>query len=84
MERLDSVSLPTDGSFGPLLVACRHLAHLSQAELAARSGLSERTVRYLEAGRVRAPRGDTVRLLADALGLAGGARDVFVTVACVR
>ena len=57
------------GSFGVILRAYRHGAHLSQEELATRAELSERTVRSLEAGRVQSPRTDTVRLLADALEL---------------
>src|SRR5262249_60077979 len=43
---------------------------LWQEQLAARAELSERAVRNLEAGRVRSPRNNTVRLLADALALA--------------
>jgi transcriptional regulator with XRE-family HTH domain len=43
--------------------------------LAERAKLSERTVRNLEAGRVRSPRNDTVRLLADALRLTGPERE---------
>jgi len=60
---------PRPGSFGALLRAHRHRAYLSQEQLAARAELSERTVRNLEADRVRSPRADTVRLLADALQL---------------
>ena len=60
---------PPDGSFGALLRAFRHRACLSQEQLAARAELSERTLRNLEAGRVRSPRNETVRLLADALAL---------------
>jgi transposase len=68
MEQL--VSAPSrPGSFGTLLRARRHRAYLSQEQLAARAELSERTVRNLEADRVRSPRTDTVRLLADALQL---------------
>jgi transcriptional regulator with XRE-family HTH domain len=59
----------TADSFAALLRGCRHRARLSQEQLAARAELSERTVRNLEAGRVRSPRNDTVRLLADALEL---------------
>jgi transcriptional regulator with XRE-family HTH domain len=68
VEQVVGASLP-NGSFGALLRACRRRAHLSQEQLAERAKLSERTVRNLEAGRVRSPRNDTVRLLADALKL---------------
>jgi transposase len=68
MEELVIVSEP-HGSFGALLRARRHRASLSQEQLAARAEVSERTVRNLEAGRVRSPRMATVRLLADALQL---------------
>jgi len=54
---------------------------LSQEQLAARAGLSERTVRDLEADRVRSPRTDTVRLLADALQLTGPQRESWFTAA---
>jgi transcriptional regulator with XRE-family HTH domain len=70
MEQLVNVS-PPPGSFGALLRTRRRRACLSQEQLAARSELSERTVRNLEAGRVRSPRPDTVRLLAGALRLSG-------------
>jgi DNA-binding XRE family transcriptional regulator len=66
MKQLVSPPVPND-TFGALLRAGRNRAWLSQEQLAARAGLSERTVRDLEAGRVRSPRTDTVRLLADAL-----------------
>ena len=68
LGQLVSDSLPS-GLFGALLRACRHRACLSQEQLAALADLSERTVRNLEAGQVRSPRFDTVRLLADALQL---------------
>jgi len=42
---------------------------LTQEELAERAGLSERTIRRLEAGASANPQLETVRLLADALGL---------------
>jgi tetratricopeptide (TPR) repeat protein len=50
---------------------------LSQAELAARSGLSTRAIRYLERGRVGRPRAASVRLLARALRLSGPALEEF-------
>src|SRR5262245_45254142 len=78
MEQLAGAS-PPDGSFGALLRAFRHRACLSQEQLAARAELSERTVRNLEADRVRSPRNDTVRLLADALELTGSDRQSWFT-----
>jgi len=73
MEQLE-ISPPPRGWFGALLRACRHRALLSQEQLAARAEVSERTVRDLEAGRVRSPRPDTMRLLSDALQLTGPQR----------
>jgi tetratricopeptide (TPR) repeat protein/DNA-binding XRE family transcriptional regulator len=67
-----------DQGFGDRLASCRQLAGLSQQELAERSGLSARTVGNLERGRVRWPHPDTVRRLADALGLRGQARNEFI------
>jgi transcriptional regulator with XRE-family HTH domain len=55
----------------------RHTANLTQEALAERSGLSPRSIQNLESGRVSRPRRDSVRLLADALGLAGRARIEF-------
>jgi len=70
-----AISVPwRGGSFAALLRACRHRAWLSQEQLAALANVSERTVRELEAGRVRSPRAETVRLLADALQLTGPER----------
>jgi transcriptional regulator with XRE-family HTH domain len=73
MEQLMSAP-PPRASFGTLLRACRQGDMLSQEQLAARAELSERTIRNLEASRVRSPRTDTVRLLADALPLSGPQR----------
>jgi len=80
MEQLLSVPAP-GGSFAALLRACRHRALLSQEQLAAGAEVSERTVRDLEAGRVRSPRSSTVRLLADALQLTGPQRDSWFAAA---
>jgi len=74
-------SAPPGGSFGALLRECRHRACLSQEQLAERAELSERTVRNLEAGRVRAPRNDTVSLLADALELTEPEREAWLAAA---
>src|SRR5215470_1478137 len=81
MEHLPSTWRSPDGSFGALLRAGRHRALLSQEQLAARAGLSERTVRDLETGRVRRPRDDTMRLLAEALQLSGPQRESWIAAA---
>jgi predicted ATPase len=56
-------------------------AALSQEELAARSGLSARGISDLERGVRRAPRPETLRLLADALELAGAERASLIAAA---
>jgi transcriptional regulator with XRE-family HTH domain len=55
----------------------RERALVSQEELAARAGVSVRAIGNLEQGRVGQPRGVSVRLLADALGLVGPERRRF-------
>jgi transcriptional regulator with XRE-family HTH domain/tetratricopeptide (TPR) repeat protein len=60
--------------FGALLRQARLASGLTQEELAERAGLSSRSLRDLEQGRVRRPRRETLRLLGDALGLTGEAR----------
>jgi transcriptional regulator with XRE-family HTH domain len=57
--------------FGRLLRAHRMRLPLTQEQLAERAGLSERTLRNLEAGRISRPYPDTIRRLADALELTG-------------
>ena len=64
--------------FGQVVSELRLRQGLTQEELAGRSGLSVRGIRTLESGRVRRPRPATVRLLANAFGLADAARDEFV------
>jgi tetratricopeptide (TPR) repeat protein len=51
---------------------------LSQEELAERSGLSARAISKLECGHARWPYQDTLRRLADALGLHGAVRAEFI------
>ncbi|MFL6223954.1 MAG: helix-turn-helix domain-containing protein, partial [Actinomycetes bacterium] len=63
--------------FGVLLRRLRERALVSQEELAARAGVSVRAIGNLEQGRVGRPRGGSVRLLADALGLVGPERQRF-------
>ena len=67
--------------FGGLLRQLRADAGLTQEELAEAARLSPRTVSDLERGISRTARKDTAVMLADALGLAGRARGVFVAVA---
>jgi predicted ATPase/transcriptional regulator with XRE-family HTH domain/tetratricopeptide (TPR) repeat protein len=65
------------GSFADLLLDLRVQTGLSQEELAERAGLSVRSIREIEAGRVARPRKDSVRLLASALGLRSADTDRF-------
>jgi transcriptional regulator with XRE-family HTH domain len=64
-------------TFAALVQRWRHAANLTQEGLAERSGLSPRSIQNLERGRVSRPRRDSVRLLADALGLTGRVRAEF-------
>lgn len=67
--------------FGTRVAACRQSLRLSQQELAELSGLSVRTIRNLERGRIRWPHPNSVLRLADALGLSGQPRAEFVAAA---
>ncbi|HZS92214.1 MAG TPA: AAA family ATPase [Chloroflexota bacterium] len=64
-------------SFGELLRRHRLAMGLTQEELAERAGLSARAVSDIERGLKSRPHRDTVRLLAEALGLAGSERAAF-------
>lgn len=68
-------------SFGDLLRRTRQARRLSQEDAAQLSGVSVRTIRDLERGRVAAPRRDTTDLLADALELSGESRERFLHLA---
>ncbi len=70
-----------DLTFRARLVSCRRSAGLSQEGLAKRAGLSVRTISNLERGRARWPHPDSVRRLADALGLRGRKRGEFFAAA---
>lgn len=63
--------------FGGMLHRLRLAANLTQDELAERARISARSVGDIERGVSRAPRRDTVGLLADALGLMGSERAAF-------
>jgi tetratricopeptide (TPR) repeat protein/DNA-binding XRE family transcriptional regulator len=80
----DPRSRASGSRLSALLREHRERLLLSQEELAARSGLSTRAIRYLEDGQARRPRSMSVRLLADALGLAGRARAEFELAAMGR
>lgn len=67
--------------FGELLQQYRRSAAFTQTELAGFSTVSVRAIRNLELGQARNPRRDTVRLLADTLGLAGERRAGFLLAA---
>ena len=59
----------TNTSFGDRLRRLRSTAGLSQEELAERSGVSRNGISDLERGLSQTPRFETVRLLADGLGI---------------
>src|SRR6516164_7100265 len=63
---MSAAPMPT---FGMLLRRYRRAAGLTQEELAERAGLSPEGISALERGVNRAPRKDTVELLAEALAL---------------
>ena len=67
--------------FAGLLRQLRDEAQLTQEELAEAASLSPRSVSDLERGINRTARKDTAVLLADALSLAGPARELFVAAA---
>jgi tetratricopeptide (TPR) repeat protein/DNA-binding XRE family transcriptional regulator len=66
---------------GDLLRSLRTNAGLTQDELAELSGLSVRTISDLERNRTAKPYRRSVAMLADALGLSGGARAELVAAA---
>ncbi|HEY7202149.1 MAG TPA: NB-ARC domain-containing protein, partial [Candidatus Dormibacteraeota bacterium] len=67
----------TTPSFADLLRAYRAAAHMTQEDLAERSGLSVHAISQLERGVRQAPRAITVELLATALRLDAERRDAF-------
>src|SRR5678810_1203283 len=64
-------------TFGQLLRRYRLAARLTQEQLAAVAGIGVRSIGDLERDVSRAPHAETLRLLADALGLTGAARTAF-------
>src|SRR5215213_7895500 len=65
-------------SFGDRLRRYRERATLTQEELAERAGLTAMAISALERGERRRPYPNTVRALADALGLSDADRAEFV------
>jgi predicted ATPase/transcriptional regulator with XRE-family HTH domain len=76
-------AMPTSDptSLSMLLRRFRLLAGLSQEELAERSGLSTRAISDLERGVSLAPRPDTIRMLAEGLGLVAAERASLIAAA---
>src|SRR5438477_1099804 len=72
-----AMDLGQSSAFGPLLRRYRLAAGLTQEELAERARVSARSIGDIERGVSRAPRKDTVALLAEALGLAVHERPAF-------
>lgn len=65
-------------TFAALVRGCRLAAALTQEELAEKAGLSVRTIQDIERGRALRPHRNTVRLLANGLGVTDDVREVFV------
>jgi transcriptional regulator with XRE-family HTH domain len=70
--------------FGKVLAGHRRRANLTQEGLAERTGLSVRSIRDLENGRVARPRPSTLELLTDALNLSAAEREWFLAAAHPR
>lgn len=73
--------MTVDTSLAHLLRGWRQRALLTQEQLARRTGLGVRTVRRLESDGLRRPRTDSVRLLADGLGLTADERHLLISAA---
>src|SRR6516164_3160115 len=71
-------------TFGTLLKRYRLAAGVTQEELAAQAGLSPRGISDLERGARRAPRRETVQLLAEALHLSAAERTLLQATARQR
>jgi tetratricopeptide (TPR) repeat protein/transcriptional regulator with XRE-family HTH domain len=71
------MAAPAVPPFSSLLQELRVQLKMSQEDLAERSCVSVRQISSLENGNTKWPRKETVRLLADALGLEGLAREKF-------
>lgn len=74
---MDGEEHRAEDAFGAVLRRHRIRVRMTQERLAELAGLSARTIRDLEAGRVRYPRPESVRRLGAALGLAGDELERF-------
>jgi transcriptional regulator with XRE-family HTH domain len=81
MPAMAGERLAAQAAFGVRLKAYRRAAGLTQEDLAARAQVSVRTISGLESGAHHTPYRETVRLLAEALGLAPGERASFMEAA---
>jgi transcriptional regulator with XRE-family HTH domain len=63
-----TITLSADATLGDKIHAARIALDISQAELANRTGLSSRAIRYYESNN-RTPSVDVIKKMADALGL---------------
>ncbi len=79
MDPVESDEKPS--VFGKLLLEHRRALGWTQERLADASGLSVRALRELERGRAKAAQQRSAEVLADALGLTGGDRELFLAVA---
>ncbi|MDH2427974.1 helix-turn-helix transcriptional regulator [Sphaerisporangium sp. TRM90804] len=77
MTTISEVPEVNKNTFCDLLRYFRTRAGITQQQLADLSTISTRAIRDLERGRAERPRGDTIRLLADALRIHGRDRTVF-------
>ncbi|MFT4038591.1 MAG: helix-turn-helix domain-containing protein [Thermomicrobiales bacterium] len=77
----DATSSIPDAPFAAVLRQHRRAAGLTQRDLAARSGISERAISDLERGVNRHPQRETARMVSEALGLHGAAQAAFLEVA---
>ncbi|KOV83955.1 helix-turn-helix domain-containing protein [Nocardia sp. NRRL S-836] len=80
---MSTVSVSDDAipAFGQVLLRLRRASGLSQADLARSSGMSVRALRDLERGRANSAQERSAAVLADALGLTGEDREIFLLLA---
>jgi predicted ATPase/DNA-binding XRE family transcriptional regulator len=74
MAASEVIAMPSEAPFSELLRQHRRAAGYSQEDLAERAGLSVGAIGSLEQGLRRAPHRDTVKALADALGMSESER----------